>query len=188
MGPETQATPYGSGPADSAAEADAAATRWLLAATGTGALLGVAWQLAGAGGLPFLPQNWAGTQLGRFGAGLLAAALILAAWALTARMESRHGIRQQRGAMAALAGLAVLCIPFLPDLVFSPVFGAALLLLAVRTREARTVAAGIMALAAALIPPVSADLPGAAVAGGLGLTAVATLAAAVQLRSRYSPR
>ena len=171
-----------------AAEADAAATRWLLAAAGSGALLGAAWQLAGAGELPFFPENFAGTLLASFGSGILAALLILSAWFLTARSEARNGIRQQRGAMAALTGLAVFCIPFTADLVYSPVFGAALLLLAVRTGEARTAAAGVMALAAALIPAVSADLPGMAVAGGLGLTAAATLAAAVQLRSRYSPR
>ncbi len=176
-------------PVDTAgAEADAAATRWLLAAAGSGALLGAAWQLAGGGELPFFPENFAGTLLASFGSGILAALLILAAWFLTARSENRNGIRQQRGAIAALTALAVFCIPFVPDLVYSPVFGAALLLLAVRTGEARTAAAGVMALAAALIPAVSADLSGMAVAGGLGFTAAATLAAAVQLRSRYSPR
>ena len=166
--------------------ADAAATGRLFAATGAGALIGAAWQLAGAGGLPFLPQDFGGTLLVSFGAGILAAALMLLAWSLTARAESRHGIRQQRGAMAALAGLAVFCIPFTANLVFSPVLGAALILLAVRTRDPRTAAAGCTALAAALALAFFPDFTGAAPV--LGLLGIAATAVALQLRSGYPPR
>ena len=127
------------------------ATRWLFAATGTGALLGLAWHLTGTGDLPLLPRNWVGTQLQVFAAGIFAAVLLLAAWALTARAEKRCGIRRQRGAMAALAGAAVFCIPFTPALVFSPFFGVALILLALRTRQGGTAAVGLAALAAALV-------------------------------------
>ncbi|MDK1328730.1 hypothetical protein [Arthrobacter sp. zg-Y1143] len=176
--------------------ADRRAGRHLSAATGIGALLGTAWQLAGAGRLPFLPQNWAGTQLMSFGAGILAAALLLAAWFLTARAETRQGIRVQRGAMAALAALAVLCIPFTPDLVFSPVFGGALILLALRTREALTAALGLTALAAAVVLAFCPSLTGAALIPAL--TAAAAVAVVVRLgstrdeprrdRAGYSPR
>ncbi|MCC3302641.1 hypothetical protein [Arthrobacter sp. zg-Y895] len=156
--------------------ADHNATRWLAAATGAGVVLGAAWHLAG--NLPFLPQNRFGSLLVGFGAGILAAALLSAAWALTAWWEGRRGTRQQRGALAALAGLAVFSVPFTPDLVFSPVFGAVLLLLAVRTRDARTAAMGITALAAAVVLAVFPDLPGAPVM--LGLVTIAALSVAVR--------
>ncbi|MDM7991654.1 hypothetical protein [Arthrobacter sp. zg-Y877] len=186
MGPDINT---GTAPRETASRemvAEVAATRWLFAATGAGALIGAAWQLAGAGQLPFLPQNFLGTLLVGFGAGILAALLILAAWSLTARSESRLGIRQQRGAMAALAGLAAFCIPFTPDLVFSPVFGAALVLLAIRSRDVRTAAAGVVALAVALALAFSPDFPGSALV--LGLVAAAATAVAAQPSAGYSPR
>ena len=192
MGPESQAakataTETGSAATGSCEKtADAGATRWLFAATGTGALVGAAWLAAGTGWQDFLPQNFAGTLLVNFGAGLLAAALLLAAWALTVRAEARSGIRRQRGAMAALAGLAVLCIPLMPHPVFSPVLGAALILLAFRTRDPRTAGAGFTALAASLALVVFPDFPGAALV--LALVAAATILVAVQLPAGYSPR
>ncbi|MCC9175723.1 hypothetical protein [Arthrobacter sp. zg-Y179] len=165
--------------------ADRIAAGWLSAATGAGAVLGAVWHLAGAGNLLFLPQNWFGSLLVGFGSGILAAALLAVAWALTARHEARRGIRQQRGALAALAGLAMFSVPFTPDLVFSPVFGTAVLLLAVRTRDLRTAAMGFMALAAAVALAVFPDLPGAPVM--LGLVAVAALSVAVRPGSRPQP-
>ncbi|UWX97500.1 hypothetical protein N2K95_02060 [Arthrobacter zhaoxinii] len=169
--------------------ADRNAAGWLSAATAAGALVGMCWLLAGRGS-PGL-GSWLPSLLVLFGAGLLAAVLLVVVWALTARHEARLGIRQQRGALAALAGLALFGVPFTPDLVFSPVFGAALLLLAVRTRDARTAAMGFTALAAALALAVSPELPGAAVI--LGLVTVAAASVPVQLRradarAAYSPR
>ncbi|KAD3456082.1 hypothetical protein GD627_15435 [Arthrobacter yangruifuii] len=163
---------------------DGVATRWLLVATGVGGL--VAWFLADPGRLTFLPENWVGSQLVSFGAGIVAALLLLAAWFFTARTEKQVGIRQQRGAMAALAGLAVFCIPFLPGLVFSPVFGAALILLAVRTRDVRTAAMGITALACALALAFVPVFPGAMLIPVL--VAVGALAVAVQLGSGPAKR
>ena len=178
---------------DVGAQADSWATRRLFAATGAGALLGTAWHLAGSGDLPFLPQNWIGSQMAAFGAGIVAAVLVLAAWALTARTEHQHGIRRQRGALAALAGMAVLCIPFISGLVFSPFFGVALLLLALRTREVRTAAMGLTAAAAALVPAFFPLFDGAALI--LALIATAAFAVVVQLgrapagtSGTYSPR
>ncbi|MCC3273662.1 hypothetical protein MUK71_02085 [Arthrobacter zhangbolii] len=190
MGTQTAAPTPGT---DAAHSADRRAALWLYAATGTAAALGIVWQLAGAGGLPFVPQNQAGSLLVAFGAGILAAALLLAAWFLTARAEERLGIRQQRGALAALAGLGVFCIPFTPALVFSPVPGLALILLSVRTRDLRTAAMGGTALAAALVLAFFPALPFAAPI--LALVAAAAFAVVVQAGSRhgrggagYSPR
>ncbi|MCQ1954610.1 hypothetical protein [Arthrobacter sp. zg-Y238] len=166
-------------------KADRNATRWLAAAAGAGAVLGAAWHLAGAGNLPFLPQNWFGSLLVGFGSGILAAAQLIVVWLLTARHEDRRGIRQQRGALAALAGLAVFSVPFTPDLVFSPVLGLAVLLLAVRTRDLRTAAMGLTAFSAAIVLAVFPDLPGAPVM--LGLVAVAALSVAARPGSRTLP-
>ena len=169
-----------------ARSADRTATRWLSAATCAGAWLGALWLLAGPGRLPFLPDHWAGLLLARFAAGLAAALLLLAACGITAWVEKRAGCRQQQGAMAALAGLAVFAIAFTPELAFSPVFGAALVLLALRTREARTAALGVCALAAALVPAMAPSLPGNAAV--LALTGAAALAVARYPRGSRSGR
>ena len=87
--------------------------------------------------------------------------------------------------LAALAGLAVFSVPFTPELVFHPAFGAALLLLAARTRDPRTAAMGLTALLAAVVLAVYPDLPGAPVM--LGLVAVAAVSAAVQPGGRTPP-
>lgn len=81
---------------------------------------------------------------------VIPALLVLGAYLLTAHGERQAGIRQQRGALAALVGLAVLMIPFSAGMAFSPVYGLALLLLALRTRNVSTAVFGALALFASI--------------------------------------
>lgn len=106
------------------------------------------------------------------------ALLILLAYLLTSSMEGKAGIRQQRGALAALTGLAALSIPFTANMPFSPIYGVALLLLAVRTRHAATAVVGVVTLLAPAILG-ALSIPQAALA--LGLLAVACVANAVRV-------
>ncbi|MET4061069.1 apolipoprotein N-acyltransferase [Arthrobacter sp. UYP6] len=80
----------------------------------------------------------------------LPVALILLSYVLTAARERQAGIRRQRGALAALTGLAALSVPFFWSAIFTPVYGIALVLLAVRTRYTPTAAFGALTLFASL--------------------------------------
>ena len=167
--------------------ADRTADAALLAAVSGGALLA----LLRAAGMPdpFLNLSFPFSLLW----GAVPVVLILAAYLLTAASESRAGIRRQRGALAALTGLAVLSVPLIGfELIFSPFYGLALIALAVRTRGTLAAATGVLALAVsltvALFDGVLSDLQVlaafalVAVAGGVAATRTwrETAAAAVR--------
>ena len=80
----------------------------------------------------------------------LPVALILLSYVLTAARERQAGIRRQRGALAALTGLAALSVPFFWSVIFTPVYGIAVVLLAIRTRYTPTAAFGALTLFASL--------------------------------------
>ena len=85
--------------------------------------------------------------------------------------------------MAALTGLAAFTFPFFLNLVFSPVYGLALILLAVRTRGAPAAALGAMALLSSLsmvwLPSLQAMPVVALVAAAGGVAAVRSWRAGV---------
>ena len=111
------------------------------------------------------------------------ALLILAAYLLISFWEGKAGVRQQRGALAALAGLVALSIPFTASMPFSPIYGVALLLLAVRTRYASTAVVGVVVLlASAILGPMST--PQAA----LSLAVLAVACAANSVRTAFAAR
>ena len=126
--------------------ADLKAEAWLFATAALGSLaclIRVAIEEAYPGAwLPF-----PGAELGW---AVIPALLVLVAYLLTAHGERHAGIRQQRGALAALVGLAVLLIPISAGLIFSPVYGLALLLLALRTRNILTAVFGALAFFASI--------------------------------------
>lgn len=82
---------------------------------------------------------------------LLPPALILAAALTAAPAERKTGIAQQGGALFALAGLAALSVPFTASLPFSPVYGIALILLAMRTRRTQPAVVGGVALVGSVV-------------------------------------
>ncbi|MDN3483073.1 hypothetical protein QMA10_14215 [Arthrobacter sp. APC 3897] len=105
---------------------------------------------------------------------------ILLAYVPVASGEGKAGIRQQRGALAALSGLAVLSVAFTVSMPFSPFYGIALLLLGVRTRYPATAVVGVAAvLASVIVVPLS--VPQGALC--LGLLAVACAANCVRTAS-----
>lgn len=175
----------GDAPADSAA--DAAAGAWLLRAVGMGAVFALLYELSGNG--RFRP-SWEPLDLPVVFVGafvpvgvllplLLPSLLIFGAYAFVARFESRLGVRRQRGALVLL-GFAAL-FPMLPlwSVTFSGVYGAALLALAVRTRDSLTAATGVMALAAYVV--VTFLSVGWVALAVLGFVAVAAFVAAWRL-------
>lgn len=107
-------------------------------------------------------------------------ALILAAAVIAAPAERNAGITQQRGALLILAGLAALSVPFTVSLPFSPIYGIALILLAVRTRYSTTAVIGGVALIGSLVVSIL-TVPQAVLA--LAVLAVACVANAVRVRS-----
>lgn len=159
--------------------ADRLAEAWLMAAAASGALFALTWlvmEVHPAVGLPGFPGSL-------LVVGAVPALLILAAYFLTAAFERRAGIREQRGALAALTGLAAFTFPFFLNLVFSPVYGLALILLAVRTRGAPAAALGAMALLSSLsmvwLPSLQAMPVVALVAAAGGVAAVRSWRAGV---------
>ncbi|MEB7504102.1 hypothetical protein [Arthrobacter koreensis] len=110
---------------------------------------------------------------------LLPSLLIFGAYAFVARFESRLGVRRQRGALVLLSSAAL--FPMLPlwSVTFSGVYGAALLALAVRTRDSLTAATGVMALAAYVV--VTFLSVGWVALAVLGFMAVAAFVAAWRL-------
>jgi len=133
------------------AAADATAGSSLLGATGVGAVFALGFQLAGWGSFvpPWAPLTFESvvmSYLWMFAPMIVPAALIFAAYLATARTESRLDVRQQRGALALLAILAAFPLP--PTSAFSGIYGVALILLAVRTKETFTVVVGALALIA----------------------------------------
>ncbi|MER1995288.1 MAG: hypothetical protein ABTA24_02150 [Arthrobacter sp.] len=167
--------------------ADAAADAWLLRSVGAGAVLALLYQLGGSEG--FVPA-WEPLNLwwilpGELYPlhvilpGLLPGFLVFVAYLFVARMESRLNLRRQRGALAILVFTAVFLGLVMGSMAFSGVYGAALLALAVRTRETLTVMTGVMALAASVACAVV--YPSWAVLPVLGLTAGAAFIAARRL-------
>ena len=156
--------------------ADRTADAALLAAAAAGALLALFRLAAVETGPNSSPDSTLAVLL--YGAAPVL--LALAAYLLTAAAERRTGIRQQRGAMAALTGLAVLSVPLVGfEAAFSPFFGLALIALAVRTRGALAAATGVLALAAALS---AGPLTDAQAMAAFALVAVAGGTAAVRSR------
>ena len=156
--------------------ADRTADAALLAAAAAGALLALFRLAAVETGPNSSPDSTLGVLL----CGAAPVLLARAAYLLTAAAERRTGIRQQRGAMAALTGLAVLSVPLVGfEAAFSPFFGLALIALAVRTRGALAAATGVLALAAALS---AGPLTDAQAMAAFALVAVAGGTAAVRSR------
>lgn len=112
--------------------------------------------------------------------GLLPPALILAAALIAAPAERKAGIARQGGALLVLAGLAAFSVPFTVSLPFSPIYGTALILLAVRTRYSTTAVVGGVALVGSLVVG-SVNVPQAVFA--LAVLAVACVANAVRVWS-----
>ncbi|MBD8045085.1 hypothetical protein H9638_14830 [Arthrobacter sp. Sa2BUA2] len=140
--------------------ADRSAGMWLMRAAGAGALYSLFLELSGNAG--FRPP-WETLDLTWIPAGpylqlLVPAGLILGAYLMTARVETKLGIRQQRGALAVLVFAAL----FLPlGGVFAATYGVSLLALSVRTRETLTVVTGVMALVAWIaVSFLSSPVPG----------------------------
>lgn len=162
--------------------ADAAAGAWLMRAVGAGAVLGLLHELSGNGGFspPWEPFDLSGILAAElYSLGiilLLPALLIFSAHFFVARTESRLNVRRQRGALALLGFAALFLALPLGSMTFSGVYGTALLALAVRTRDALTVATGVMALAAYAVSTFL-DV-GWVVLPVLGLMAVAAFTAA----------
>ncbi len=164
--------------------ADTAAGAWLLRAVGIGAVLALLYELSGNGGFrpPWDPLDLSGILLGVYFPLhallplLLPSLLIFGAYAFVARIESRLKVRRQRGALVLLGFASLFLALPLWSVTFSGVYGAALLALAVRTREALTVATGVMALAAYVVSTFLSV--GWVVLPVLGLMAVAAFAAA----------
>lgn len=131
------------------AVADAAAGSSLLRAAGVGAVFSAVFLLTGSDALS--PWYWVSTGaispalVWKFMPQIVPALLIIAAYRASARTERRLGIRQQQGALAVLVFLAV---PFPASVPFSGIYGVALLLLAIRTRQTYTVVVGVLALVA----------------------------------------
>ncbi|MBG6181154.1 hypothetical protein [Arthrobacter sp. CAN_A1] len=105
--------------------------------------------------------------------------LLWGAYLFVATAEGREGRRGHRGAMAVLVVLAVVVALFSHGIYFSPIYGLALLLLAVRTRGVLSTAVGVFALLVAL-GILSLQSSGAALS--VSLLAVASLIAAVRIR------
>ena len=159
--------------------ADRVADASLLAAAAAGSLLSVLRIAVREIGSPFTPAYpvfllW----------GAVPALLILGAYLLTAASEGRNGIRRQRGALAALTGLAVLSVPLIGfDLVFSPVYGLALIALALRTRGTLAAAAGVLAVSVSLTLALAWDtLTGLQAMGAMLLVGGASGIAALRCR------
>lgn len=156
--------------------ADRIADTFLLAAVSAGALVSLLRTL-----------NVIDASVGSFMLwGAVPPLLVLAAYLFTAASEGRAGIRRQRGAVAALTGLAVLSVPFVGfHLAFSPVYGLCLIALAVRTRGTLAAATGVLALGVSLAPALSGgtftELQAMA---SIALVAVAAAAAAVRGRRK----
>lgn len=111
---------------------------------------------------------------------LLPPALILAAALIAAPAERKAGIAQQGGALLVLAGLAAFSVPFTVSLPFSPIYGIALILLAVRTRYSTTAVVGGVALVGSLVVGL---LPAPQAVLALAVLAVACVANSVKVRS-----
>ncbi|MSR97383.1 hypothetical protein FYJ28_00880 [Arthrobacter sp. BL-252-APC-1A] len=184
---KTERSPVGADPEGPVSAADAAAGASLLCAVGAGAVLALLLESSGNGG--FTPP-WEPLDLSVILPGelymlrvllpfLVPAGLIFCAYFFVARTESRLNLRRQRGALALLGFGAVLLGFPLGGSSFSGVYGAALLALAVRTRETLTVATGVMALAAYV--GTSFLSAGWTVLPVLGFMAAAALTAAVRV-------
>ncbi|MBG6182045.1 hypothetical protein [Arthrobacter sp. CAN_A1] len=150
----------------------------LLAAIGLGACVSVLHIFAWADGtIPWVPRFslgladpwlWIATPI----------VLLLGAYLVVAAGERKEGRRHHRGAMAVLVALAVGMAIFFNSFPFNPVYGVALLLLAVRTRSVLTAAVGVFALAVA-IGIFSLQSAGAAL--GLIMLAVSSFIAATKI-------
>ncbi|MGW9403660.1 hypothetical protein ACWGQ2_06755 [Arthrobacter sp. NPDC055585] len=163
--------------------ADAAAGAWLLRAVGMGAVLALLCELSGNGGFrpPWEPLDLSGILPGLHPLPVLLpmflpALLIFCAYFFVARTENRLNVRRQRGALVLLGFASLFLAPPLWSVTFSGVYGAALLALAVRTRDTLTVATGVMALAAYVVSTFLSV--GWVVLPVLGLMALAAFAAA----------
>ena len=159
--------------------ADRVADASLLTAAAAGSLLSVLRIAVGEFGSPFTPAYpffllW----------GAVPAFLILGAYLLTAASERGCGIRQQRGALAALTGLAVLSVPLIGfDNAFSPIYGLALMALALRTRGTLAAAAGVLAVSVSLTLALAGEtFTGLQATAAVFLVAVASGIAAVRCR------
>lgn len=157
--------------------ADRVADASLLAAAAAGALLSVLRIAVREIGSPFAPAYpffllW----------GAVPALLILGAYLLTAASESGTGVRQQRGALAALTGVAVLSVPLI-GFDFSPIYGLALMALALRTRGTLAAAAGVLAVSVSLTVALAGEtFTGLQAISAVLLVAVASGIAALRCR------
>ncbi|MBF4994970.1 hypothetical protein ITX31_12705 [Arthrobacter gandavensis] len=162
--------------------ADAYAGAALMSAVGVGTVLSLLYVLSGNSAFR---TPWEPADLSLLFPGVLylfwgllplvvPAAVLFGAYFFVARKESRLSVRRQRGALALLGFAAPLLALPLWSTTYSGVYGAALLALALRTREARTAATGVMAFAAYLGSNVLAG--SWVVLPMLGLVAVAAFA------------
>lgn len=144
--------------AGSAVAADAYSGAALMSAVGVGTVLSLLYVLSGNA---VFRTPWEPADLSFLFPGVLypfwsllplivPAVVIFAAYVLVARKENRFNVRRQRGALALLGFAAPILALLLWSTTYSGVYGAALLALALRTRETRTAATGVMALAAYL--------------------------------------
>lgn len=144
--------------AGSAVAADAYSGAALMSAVGVGTVLSLLYVLSGNA---VFRTPWEPADLSFLFPGVLylfwsllplivPAVVIFAAYVLVARKENRFNVRRQRGALALLGFAAPFLALLLWSTTYSGVYGAALLALALRTRETRTAATGVMAFAAYL--------------------------------------
>ncbi|MBD7993884.1 hypothetical protein H9639_01005 [Arthrobacter sp. Sa2CUA1] len=139
--------------------ADKSAGMWLMWAAGVGAVYSLFLELSGNAGFnpPWDPLDLTWFPLWPFNRVLVPAGLLLAAYAMTARVETKLDIRRQRGALAILFFLSLL-LPL--GGVFAVTYGISLLALSVRTRDTLTAVTGAMALVASVaVPALSASVP-----------------------------
>lgn len=127
------------------------ATKWLMRAVGTGAVAAIAYEFTGWGASGFFPHLWLSDQpssLVSYWLQVVPSLLLLLAWIMTAREESRQGVHAQGRVMGVVAVLAIIVRGFSPPFGLATIYGLALLLLAARTQDYRTAACGILALLA----------------------------------------
>lgn len=124
---------------------DSIATKWLMRAVGTGSVVALGYEFTGWGASGFFDALDGPSGISQW-LRFVPALLLITAWALTSREESRYGIRAHSGAMAVLAGLSVLTIGLAAPYGLSMIYGVTLLLLAIRTKDRSSIICGIFAL------------------------------------------
>lgn len=129
--------------------ADKSAGMWLMRVAGAGALYSLFLELSGNAGFrpPWVTLDLTWIPLWPLNQVIVPAGLIFAAYLMTARVETKLGIRQQRGALAVLV-FASLLLPL--GGLFAVTYGVSLLALSVRTRDTLTVVTGVMAVVASI--------------------------------------